>query len=166
MEQVSWHDAVEFCQRLSKHTGKEYRLPREAKWEYACRAGTQTPFHFGETLSAEVANYDAERTYGSGLKGRCREQTTKVDCFSANAYGLYDMHGNVSEWCSDHLNNYAQMLNDGSAFVTSEEKPLVVRGGSYFLNPRNCRSASRSNYMPTYCYYDIGFRVSCSAPNI
>ncbi|MGC1310289.1 MAG: SUMF1/EgtB/PvdO family nonheme iron enzyme [Phormidesmis sp.] len=101
VERISWYDAVEFCQRLSQHTGREYRLPSEAEWEYACRAGTATPFHFGETLTSDLANYNADYAYGSGPKGDYRGQTTDVGSFPANAFGLYDMHGNVREWCLD-----------------------------------------------------------------
>ncbi len=101
VERVSWYDAVEFCARLSKLTGKEYRLPSEAEWEYACRAGTTTPFHFGETITGELANYDASRTYADEPKGEYREETTPVGQFPPNAFGLYDMHGNVWEWCLD-----------------------------------------------------------------
>jgi formylglycine-generating enzyme required for sulfatase activity len=103
VEQVSWYDAIEFCDRLSRKTGKPYRLPSEAEWEYACRAGTTTPFHFGETITSELANYNANYTYGAGVKGIYREQTTPVGSFGvANSFGLYDMHGQVWEWCADH----------------------------------------------------------------
>ncbi len=95
VEQVSWEEAKEFCDRLSQLTEREYRLPTEAEWEYACRAGTTTPFHFGETISAELANYYGKATYGKGVEGVDREQTTPVGYFKvANAFGLYDMHGN------------------------------------------------------------------------
>ncbi|NEP63642.1 MAG: formylglycine-generating enzyme family protein, partial [Symploca sp. SIO2G7] len=101
VEQVSWFEAVEFCQRLSRYTGKSYRLPSEAEWEYACRAGTTTPFCFGESISTEQANYDGNYTYGNGKKGKYRKKTTPVGNLSANSFGLYDMHGNVWEWCQD-----------------------------------------------------------------
>ena len=115
VERVSWYDAVEFCDRLSTHTGREYRLPSEAEWEYACRAGTQTPFYFGRTLTTELANYNGNYTYGDGSKGEYREETTPVDHFGiANTFGLCDMHGNVYEWCQDHWHNtYEGAPTDG-----------------------------------------------------
>ena len=94
VEYISWNDAVKFCQRLSEKTGKEYRLPSEAEWEYACRAGTTTPFYFGETITPDLANYNANYVYASGPTGVYREQTVEVGSFPANVFGLYDMHGN------------------------------------------------------------------------
>lgn len=116
VEQVSWYDAVEFCDRLTSYTKRQYRLPSEAEWEYACRAGTTTPFHFGETITSELANYDANSTYGAGVKGTYREETTVVGSFQvANAFGLYDMHGQVWEWCLDDWHdNYEGAPTDGS----------------------------------------------------
>ena len=103
VETVSWEEAVEFCQRLAQYTNRPYRLPSEAEWEYACRAGTTTPFYFGETITTKVVNYDGNYTYGEGPKGNYRARTTPVDHFPyANAFGLSDMHGNVWEWCEDH----------------------------------------------------------------
>ena len=101
VEKVSWEDAKEFCKRLSVKTGKDYRLPSEAQWEYACRAGTKTPFHFGETITTELANYAGGYTYNDGPKGERRGETKDVGSFPANDWGLYDMHGNVWEWCED-----------------------------------------------------------------
>ncbi|MDJ0677530.1 MAG: bifunctional serine/threonine-protein kinase/formylglycine-generating enzyme family protein, partial [Calothrix sp. MO_167.B42] len=101
VERVSWNDAVEFCQHLSQKTGRTYRLPSEAEWEYACRAGTTTPFYFGETITTDLVNYNRNYPYGSAPKGEYREQTTDVGKFPPNAFGLYDMHGNVWEWCQD-----------------------------------------------------------------
>jgi formylglycine-generating enzyme required for sulfatase activity len=167
VDQVSWYDAVEFCKRLSKHTGREYRLPSEAEWEYACRAGTTTAFHFGETLTSDLANYDATETYGDGPKGQYREQTTEVGNFPANAFGLYDIHGNVWEWCQDHWHeNYVSAPANGSAWLsTNENAGRMLRGGSWDDNPRYCRSAARLNVVPGTRYnYGFGFRVSCSAP--
>lgn len=98
VEQVFWHDAVEFCERLSRKTGREYRLPSEAEWEYACRAGTTTPFHVGETLTTDLANYSG-LVYQQELGGQYCEETTAVGSFPPNAFGLCDLHGNVWEWC-------------------------------------------------------------------
>ena len=167
VEQVRWDDAIEFCQRLSQKTGREYRLPSEAEWEYACRAGTTTPFHFGETISADLANYDGSYTYGSGPKGEYRQETTPVDSFKvANAFGLYDMHGNVWEWCQDCWHeNYEGTPSDGSAWLFSDESNFRIRrGGSWNDDPRFCRSAYRSGGGSDDRYDRIGFRVCCSAP--
>jgi len=117
VEQVSWLDAIEFCNRLSQRTGKNYTLPSEAQWEYACRAGTTTPFHFGATISTDAANYDGNYTYDQGDRGIYREQTTDVASFPANPWGLYDMHGNVWEWCLDEWHDsYEGAPADGSAW--------------------------------------------------
>ena len=175
VEQVSWYEAVEFCQRLSLCSQKQYQLPTEAQWEYACRAGTTTPFHFGETITTELANYQGtddkelkwSGSYGDGPKGEYREQTTTVDEFDiANAFGLCDVHGNVWEWCADHWHeNYEGAPTDGSAWLTADETSnRVRRGGSWSYDPRNCRSATRFDFSPDYRFSDSGFRVCCLAP--
>jgi formylglycine-generating enzyme required for sulfatase activity len=166
VEKVSWRDAVEFCDRLSQHTGRTYRLPSEAEWEYVCRARTTTPFHFGETITGELANYRATMTYASEPKGEYREQTTEVGLFPPNAFGLYDMHGNVWEWCLDHWHdNYEGALGDGSAWLSdNKDASRVLRGGSWFSDPGHCRSAYRDHDFPAYRYYFIGFRVVCVPP--
>ncbi|MBE9128008.1 formylglycine-generating enzyme family protein, partial [Coleofasciculus sp. LEGE 07081] len=169
VECVSWYDAMEFCQRLSQYTNRTYRLPTEAEWEYACRAGTTTPFHFGETIIAELANYCATETYGDGVKGEYRQETTPVDHFGiANAFGLCDMHGNVWEWCLDHWHdNYEGAPNDESAWLTDHENTRRVRrGGSWSNSPRRCRCESRVKNYPGYDYNHIGFRVVCEFPRI
>jgi formylglycine-generating enzyme required for sulfatase activity len=163
VEQVNWHKAMAFCDRLSEQTGRQYRLPSEAEWEYACRAGTTTPFHYGETLSSELANYYCTETYQSEAKGRYRGATTEVGQFPSNEYGLYDMHGNVWEWCFDHWHrDYERAPMDGRAWVTGGNRNRrVVRGGSWDSNPRHCRSACRSYLDPGLDSYNIGFRVVC-----
>jgi formylglycine-generating enzyme required for sulfatase activity len=175
VEKVSWEEAVEFCDRLSRHTNKQYHLPSEAQWEYACRAGTTTPFHFGNTITTDLANYRGTDKrelnwsgfYGDSPKGEYRETTTPVDYFDlANAFGLCDMHGNVWEWCSDHWHdNYESAPTDGGAWLTDNETAnRVLRGGSWLINPRYCRSASRDDYLPGDRSSSFGFRVSCHAP--
>uniref|UniRef100_UPI0035C93E87 SAV_2336 N-terminal domain-related protein n=1 Tax=Plectonema radiosum TaxID=945768 RepID=UPI0035C93E87 len=165
VERVSWYDTQEFCDRLSRQTGKPYRLPSEAEWEYACRAGTTTPFHFGETITSELANYHGNYTYGSGVKGTYRGETTEVGSFGvANAFGLYDMHGLVWEWCADHWhNNYDGAPTDGSAWISdNDNRSLLLRGGSWFDFPGYCRSAIRSDYNPVNDFNTVGFRVVCA----
>jgi formylglycine-generating enzyme required for sulfatase activity len=173
VEQVSWYDAVEFCDRLSNHTKRQYRLPSEAEWEYACRAGTKTPFHFGETITTDLANYNGNYTYGQGPKGVYREETTEVGSFgAANNFGLYDMHGNVYEWCLDDWHSdYTDAPADGSAWFSSDDElsdktgRAVLRGGSWIFNPQSCRSASRAYYNRDGrdgIYLNIGFRVVCA----
>ena len=166
VEKVSWEDAVEFCDRLSRHTKRQYRLPSEAEWEYACRAGTTTPFHFGETITTDLANYNGKSTYGDGVEGINRGETTEVGSFGvANNFGLYDMHGNVWEWCKDSWHsNYKGAPTDGSAWLDNEESSnrKLLRGGSWSNNPGNCRSASRYTDDLDDYNYTVGFRVVCS----
>ena len=161
VERVSWNDAVEFCARLSRQTGRAYRLPSEAEWEYACRAGTNTPFHFGEMITTEVANYDGS-AYRDGPKGKKRGETTPVTEFGiANAFGLSDMHGNIWEWCLDHWhNNYYGAPTDGSAWLsTIRGEGRIRRGGFWGYDPWTCRSASRYHCTSDAVDYSIGFRV-------
>ncbi|MDB9404630.1 SUMF1/EgtB/PvdO family nonheme iron enzyme [Microcystis sp. CS-574] len=166
VEQVNWYDAIEFCARLSKLTRREYRLPSEAEWEYACRAGTTTPFYFGETITGELANYDASKIYAEEPNGEYREETTPVGQFPPNAFGLYDMHGNVWEWCADTWHgNYDGAPRDDSVWIKNgynNRSPL--RGGSWCLNPSLCRSAYRSyGNRRVSSYFNDGFRVVCGA---
>jgi formylglycine-generating enzyme required for sulfatase activity len=161
---VRWNDAIEFCQRLSKLTGQVYRLPSEAEWEYACRAGTTTPFHFGETISTDLANYNGDYVYGEGVKGINQGKTTLVGSFKmANAFGLYDMHGNVWEWCQDTWHgNYVGAPTDGSAWTDENDNNYhLLRGGSWILIPQICRSAYRVHI--NYRDGNVGFRVVCEA---
>ena len=161
VESVNWYDAVEFCQRLSQKTGREYRLPSEAKWEYAARAGTTTPFYFGETITSELANYDGNYTYASESKGEYREKTTPVGSFVPNAFGLYDMHGLVWEWCADTWHeNYHGAPTDGSAWLKDgNENRSALRGGSWLNNPQLCRSAVRVHDNRVLDSNLFGFRV-------
>jgi len=161
VETVTWNHATEFCQKLSQRTGKTYRLPSEAQWEYACRAGTTTPFYFGKTITTDLANYRGTSIYGSGPKGVYREQTTDVGSFPPNAFGLYDMHGNVWEWCLDVWHeNYNDAPTDGSDWVFGEDSRFrMLRGGSWYGNPWDCRCADRCRNDAGYEYFFIGFRV-------
>jgi formylglycine-generating enzyme required for sulfatase activity len=162
VEHVSWEDAAEFCARLSGRTGKHYRMPTEAEWEYACRAGTETPFAFGETITPEFVNYDGNYPYGKAPKGQYRGETTPVGSLGvANRFGLYEMHGNVWEWCQDIWHaSYDGAPNDGSAWEAEGQKASrVLRGGSWVNLGYFCRSAYRNNLRPDYRSHDLGFRV-------
>ena len=180
VENVSWYDAVEFCARLLQRTGRPYRLPSEAQWEYACRAGTTTPFYFGETLTSDLANYDGTETYAEEPKGIYRQETTPVGQFPPNAFGLYDLHGNVWEWCADPWHeNYEGAPTQGEVWdeqnkndnryqiysvenlvnLLSDERSHCLRGGSWFVNPVSCRSALRVRGTPVFFDNIIGFRV-------
>ena len=170
VEYVKWTEAVEFCERLSKLTGKDQRLPSESEWEYACRAGTTTPFYFGETITPELVNYDGNSTYGKSPKGEYREETTPVGQFPPNAFGLYDMHGNVYEFCQDvYHENYNEAHTDGSAWEIegdSDSYQRVLRGGSWFFYPRWCRSANRNYYGSVESgINNIGFRLVSFSPS-
>ena len=173
VEGVRWLDAMEFCQRLSQRTGLMYTLPSEAQWEYACRARTISPFAFGDTITPELANYDATYSYFKGPKGRPRNETTVIKTFPANDWGLYDMHGNVWEWCLDRWHSdYEGAPPDGSAWDDQEagdgqrnkdgdEGRRLLRGGSWDLPPRDCRSARRDHCRPVVASLVVGFRVVC-----
>ena len=152
VERVSWYDAQEFCMRLSRETGRNYQLPSEAQWEYACRARNSTPFHFGKTITTELANYCGQN-----------EHTTEVGSFPANNFGLYDMHGNVWEWCADEEHeNYLEAPNNGSVWVDNEnEEYRMLRGGSWDSVPNLCRSASRFSENLNVTDKEFGFRVIC-----
>jgi formylglycine-generating enzyme required for sulfatase activity len=165
VEHITWFEAIEFCERLQLQTGKPYRLPSEAEWEYACRAGTTTPFHFGATLSPQLASYDSSQRYRSSPGGRSRQQTFKVGFRrAANAFGLEEMHGNVWEWCADHwYDDYSNAPNDGSVRMTDQRfSPRVIRGGSWESEPKICRSAYRNGVPPENRVLTIGFRVAVS----
>ncbi|BFM38213.1 bifunctional serine/threonine-protein kinase/formylglycine-generating enzyme family protein [Synechocystis sp. LKSZ1] len=162
VECMSWNKCKEFCQKLSKLTGKRYRLPSEAEWEYACRAGTTTPFNCGETITIASANYADNNAYDKERKGQYRKQTAEVGSFSSNAWGLYEMHGNVWERCEDGWhNNYQGAPIDGSAWTDNHSSTamIVLRGGSWDNNPTRCRSAFRRNSDRDYNAINIGLRL-------
>ena len=158
VEQVSWDDCQEFIRKLNQLTGKTYRLPTEAEWEYACRAGATTTFNTGSNLTTDQANYDGNYPYNGNAKGQYREKTTPVGSFPRNALGLYDMHGNVWEWCSDWYDDYptgAQTNPQGA----SSGSGRVLRGGSWASIARDCRSANRNNNTPDFRFNFLGFRL-------
>ncbi len=171
VENVNWDDAVQFCRKLSemaeeKKHGLVYRLPTEAEWEYSCRGGANrsTPFHFGATLSSTQANFDGNHPYGGAAKGPYLQRTTTVDSYPPNAWGLFDMHGNIREWCQDWYDwDYYENspVNDPQGPEMGEAR--VLRGGSWFLPSRYCRSAVRFWVAPGDRVYLFGFRVVCAA---
>ncbi|MDX2033153.1 MAG: formylglycine-generating enzyme family protein [Blastocatellia bacterium] len=165
VENVSWEDAREFCTRLSARTGREYRLPSEAEWEYACRAGTTTPFAFGETITPEIVNYDGNYPYAEAEKGERRGETIPVGSLGvANAFGIYDMHGNVWDWCEDAFaDSYEGAPVDGSARLSEGDSRRVLRGGSFVLDAVNCRAARRDRDDARDHYLSRGVRVVVSA---
>ncbi len=177
VDQVPWGDAVAFCQKLSarpeeKKAGRVYRLPTEAEWEYACRAGTATPFHFGKGLSSTQANFNGVYPYGGAARGPYLQRTAKVGSYAANAWGLYDMHGNVWEWCQDWYDPAYYKRSpredpqgpDKGVLPTGFRNQFfrVVRSGCWLEEGRGCRSAYRFRLMPDERYRWVGFRVACS----
>lgn len=163
VEKVSWLDAIEFCQRLSRLSKKEYKLPSESQWEYACRAETSTPFYFGKTITTDLANYNGKYIYNREAKGIYRDKTTFVGKFPANSFGLYDLHGNVWEWCEDNWHSdYQNSPDDGSTWLGKNDNYPVVRGGSWYNSPKDCRSTNRVFYNSKVGFtFNIGFRCVC-----
>ena len=164
---VSWIDAIEFCELLSTKTGKTYRLPSESEWEYACRAGTTNPFAYGDAILPSIVNYDATSPYGRAPKGLCQGKSTAVANFPPNLFGLYDMHGNLWEWCLDEwFDNYQDAPADGSAKgnleTRNEQNQRVVRGGSWFSYGQRCRAATRASLSASFRHEHYGFRVVCT----
>lgn len=165
VEHITWFEAIEFCERLQLQTGKLYRLSSEAEWEYACRAGTDTPFHFGETISPKLATYDGSQKYLSGPKGKSSKQTTEVGFYQvANRFGLEDLHGQVWEWCADHwYDDYINAPADGTARITNHRaSSRLIRGGSWADPPGVCRSGYRNAVPPGNKILTIGFRIALS----
>jgi eukaryotic-like serine/threonine-protein kinase len=160
VDSVSWHDARVFCEKLAAITNKPYRLPSEAEWEYACRAGTDTPFYFGETISPELVNYKGTSPYGVANNYLDRQATTEVGMFPPNAFGLYDFHGNVLEWCLDTWHrNYQDAPRDGRAWVESSDNCHLLRGGSWAVGAWACRSGGRYREPGDNRFPYLGFRV-------
>ena len=163
-EKISWDDAIAFCIKLSQKTGREYSLPSESQWEYACRAQTTSNFHFGETITPDLVNYNGEYPYNGAPIGQNRDRSTPVGTFPANAFGLYDMHGNVWEWCLDRYHpNYLTAPVDGSAVgadhLSAGSSKRVMRGGSWDYVAKGCRSAVRSSMDSSLRMNGCGFRV-------
>jgi formylglycine-generating enzyme required for sulfatase activity len=165
VENVSREHATLFCERLAARTGRPYRLPSEAEWEYACRAGTTTPFAFGPTVTTDVANFCGEHTYGLERAGLYRHTTTVAGTFPPNAFGLLDMHGNLWEWCADTWHDdYAGAPADGAPWNADRRAALgVVRGGSWHDPPGLCRSAARLRTVTREGDDWIGLRVASDA---
>ena len=160
VENVSWHDCQAFIERLNAgFEDLHARLPTDAEWEYACRAGTTTPFSFGNTVTPEQVNYDGNYPYANSKKGLYREKTVSVKSLPPNPWGLYEMHGNVWEWCQDWYGDYDhQAVTDPTGVEQGGYR--VVRGGSWHDLGGYCRSAYRNRFVPDYRYYTIGFRLA------
>ncbi|MEO0947648.1 MAG: formylglycine-generating enzyme family protein [Cyanobacteria bacterium J06641_5] len=170
VERVSWQDCQEFCRRLTARTesqGRIYRLPSEAEWEYACRGGVETPFHYGETITTELANYNGNEAYGNGPAGSYRKRPNIVGQFAANDFGLHDLHGNIWERCQDEWHdNYEEAPTDGRTWQQSDAgaNNRVMRGGSWFSLPGLCRCASRDSSKPGDRSDRVGLRIAYSLP--
>jgi formylglycine-generating enzyme required for sulfatase activity len=176
VEKVSWFDAIDYCNKRSQREGltpaytrngdnvtwnrgaNGYRLPTEAEWEYACRAGTTAPFNTGNNVTTSQANYDGNYPYNGNAKGQNRRRTWNVGSGTANAWGLYDMHGNVLEWCWDWYGAYASGAQTDPAGAASGST-RVIRGGSWGLDAHILRSASRRSWTPSFLDGDFGFRL-------
>ncbi len=167
VDDVTWHAAVDFCRRLSalpaeRRAGRVYRLPTEAEWEYACRAGTTGPFHFGDSLSSRQANFNGNYPFGGAPPGPFLNRTTTVGSYAANAFGLHDMHGNVSEWCADKFDrDYYHVSPRADPAGPERGTSPVIRGGDWYSDARDCRSAFRYAEFPEATSYAMGFRVVC-----
>ena len=162
VERISWEEVETFCQRLSKKTGRIYQMPSETQWEFACRSGTNTPFSFGDTLTIDVANFNGEHKFRDEPRGFYRHTTTEGGVFPPNAFGLYDMHGNLWEWCADNwLDDYSSSPRDSSSYQNTNSHFRVARGGSWHEPPELCRSAARLQVLQSDAEEFVGFRVVC-----
>jgi len=158
VETVTWDEANEFCRKLGERDEGKYDLPTEARWEYACRAGTTTAFHTGPTILPSQANYDGNSSYAGGRKGEFRETTTPAGTFAPNPWGLFDMHGNVWEWCQDRYGPYPEdEIIDPTGAPSGENRAL--RGGCWINSPAVCRSANRGQGKPVSWNFHFGFRI-------
>ncbi len=170
VEMVSWQDAAAFCEALSRRAaearaGRRYRLPTEAEWEYACRAWTMTPFHFGKTASSRQANFDGNAPYGAAPPGPDLRRPSPVGSYPPNAFGLYDMHGNVWEWTADWFaRDYYSVRAQRDPAGAKRGSQRLVRGGSWSNRADVCRSATRGWMAPTDADDETGFRVVCEHP--
>lgn len=164
VDNVSWADAIEFCDRLRVLTGKNYRLPSEAEWEYACLGGKSTRYYFGDKISSDFANYDGRLQYESEASVKYREKTTPVGIFPPNNFGLYDMHGNVWEWCADPWHeDYRGRPTNGSVWeFGGDTQYRVLRGGSWRDDAWECRATNRRRDPIVNWYNYYGFRIALS----
>ena len=163
VEEVSWDDCQEYIDKLNDlgiaPEGYCFSLPTEAQWEYACRAGTTTPFHFGDTLNGDKANCNGNYPYGTSTKGQYLRKTSEVGSYPANVWELYDMHGNVYEWCSDWYGDYPNgAVTDPTGASSGSSR--VIRGGGWDFSAMGCRSAFRSDYDPSIRRNRLGIRLA------
>jgi formylglycine-generating enzyme required for sulfatase activity len=172
VERVSWHDAKKFCEKFSqlekeRRAKRTYRLPTEAEWEYSCRGGASSsnPFHFGKSLSSRQANFDGNYPYGGAAKGPYLERTCQVGSYKPNKFGLYDMHGNVYQWCADwYAKDYYKDSPTKDPQGPDSGTARVLRGGAWVSDGRYCRAAYRDRNGPGSRNADNGFRVACDSP--
>jgi len=158
VEHLIYDEVLKFCDTLSQRSGTKVMLPTEAQWEYACRAGTKTPFYFGETMNTDQANYNGDETYGNGVKGHSRKAPTPGGSYKPNAFGVYDMHGNVWQWCRDWRRDYPGGAETDPECTTPSSQ-RVIRGGSFANSPADARSAARNGTEVNNRLGHLGFRV-------
>jgi len=167
VDNVTWYAAVEFCRRLSQRpeeakAGRVYRLPTEAEWEYACRAGSSTTFHYGDSLSSQQANFNGKHPFGDANSAVFLNRTTAVGSYKPNKFGLFDMHGNLHEWCLDRFSrDYYSVSSQQDPQGPKYGNSRVIRGGDWYSDGRDCRSAFRYADIPDGRFYALGMRVVC-----